>query len=98
MKIIEQALEQIPEGNIAEAIPKRVKPPEGQVYGRVEAPKGELGFFIISKGQNQPYRVKVRAPSFIHLGILNELSKGHLVADVIANIGSIDVVLGEVDR
>ncbi len=98
VKIIEQALEQIPEGNIAEAIPKRVKPPEGQVYARVEAPKGELGFFIVSKGQNQPHRVKVRAPSFIHLGILNELSKGHLVADVIANIGSIDVVLGEVDR
>ncbi len=98
VKILEQALEQVPEGNIAEAIPKRIKPPEGQIYSRVENPKGELGYFISSKGGLQPHRVKVRAPSFIHLGILGPLCRGHLVADVIAILGSIDIVLGEVDR
>jgi len=98
LKIIEQAIEQIPDGDISSAIPKRVKPPEGQIYTRVENPRGELGYFIISKGQLQPHRVKVRAPSFVSLSIMNELCKGHLVADVVAILGSIDIVLGEIDR
>jgi NADH-quinone oxidoreductase subunit D len=98
LKILEQAIAQIPEGDISSAIPKRVKPPEGQIYTRVENPRGELGYFIISKGQLQPHRVKVRAPSFVSLSVLNELCKGHLVADVVAILGSIDIVLGEIDR
>lgn len=98
LKILEQAIAQIPEGDINSAIPKRVKPPEGQIYTRVENPRGELGYFIISKGQLQPHRVKVRAPSFVSLSVLNELCKGHLVADVVAILGSIDIVLGEIDR
>lgn len=98
VKILEQALDQIPDGNVQETIPKRIKPAEGQIYTRVENPKGELGYFIVSKGGLQPHRVKVRAPSFIHLGIMGELCKGHLVADIIAILGSIDIVLGEVDR
>lgn len=98
LKIIEQALEQIPDGDVSAAIPKRIKPPEGQAYARVENPRGELGYFIISNGQLQPHRVKVRAPSFINLAVIEELCKGHLVADVIAILGSIDIVLGEVDR
>ncbi len=98
VKILEQALAQIPEGNVTEAIPKRIKPPEGQIYTRVENPRGELGYFIVSKGGLQPHRVKVHAPSFIHLGLLGEMCKGHFVADVIAILGSIDIVLGEVDR
>ena len=98
LKIIEQALDQIPEGDVASAIPKRVKPPVGQVYARVENPRGELGYFIISDGSLNPYRVKVRAPSFVNMEVFGELCKGHMVADVVAILGSIDIVLGEIDR
>ncbi len=98
LKIIEQALEMLPEGDVTSAIPKRIKPPVGQVYSRVENPRGELGYFIISNGQVNPFRIKVRGPSFVHLGVMNELCKGHMVADIIAILGSIDIVLGEVDR
>ena len=96
--ILEQALEQIPDGDVASAIPKRVKPPVGQVYSRVEGPRGELGYFIISDGSVNPFRVKVRGPSFVNLAIMDELCKGHMVADMIAILGSVDIVLGEVDR
>ncbi len=98
LNIIEQALESFPEGNVHEAVPKRIKPPVGNVLGRVENPRGELGYYIISKGQLQPFRVKTKAPSFINLALLGELCKGHLVADVVTVIASIDIVLGEVDR
>lgn len=98
LNILEQALAQIPDGDVTSAIPKRIKPPEGQIYTRVENPRGELGYFIVSKGALQPHRVKVRPPSFISLGLMNELCKGHFIADVIAILGSIDIVLGEVDR
>lgn len=98
LRIIEQAIDHIPEGDVQSAIPKRIKPPKGTVYTRVENPRGELGYFIISDGNTNPFRVKVRAPSFVNLEILGELCKGHLVADVIAILGSIDIVLGEVDR
>lgn len=98
LKIIEQAVEQIPEGDVSSGIPKRIKPVVGQVYSRVENPRGELGYFIISNGTQYPFRVKVRAPSFVNLSVINELCKGHLVADVITILGSIDIVLGEVDR
>ncbi len=98
LRIIEQAIDHIPEGDVKSAIPKRIKPPEGEIYARVENPKGELGFFIVSKGGLQPHRVKVRPPSFVNMGVLDEISKGHLVADVVAILGSIDIVLGEIDR
>ena len=97
-KILEQALEQIPEGDVSSAIPKRVKPPVGEVYGRVENPRGELGYYIISDGTVNPFRVKVRAPSFVNLAVMDELCRGHMVADVIAILGSVDIVLGEIDR
>ncbi|MBZ0178132.1 MAG: NADH-quinone oxidoreductase subunit D [Melioribacteraceae bacterium] len=98
LNIIQQAIKQIPEGDVFEAIPKRIKPPKGNVYARVENPKGELGYFIISDGSLNPFRVKVRAPSFVNMEVFGELCKGHLVADVIAVLGSIDIVLGEIDR
>lgn len=98
LRIIEQAIDQIPDGNVQSAIPKRIKPPKGMIYSRVENPKGELGYFIISDGSTSPFRVKVRAPSFVNLSVLGEMCKGHLVADVVAILGSIDIVLGEVDR
>lgn len=98
LKIIEQALDQLPEGDVTSAIPKRIKPPVGQVYARVENPRGELGYFIISDGSTSPFRVKVRAPSFVNLQVMDELCRGHMVADVVAILGSVDIVLGEVDR
>ncbi len=72
--------------------------PVGEVYSATEVPKGELGFYIVSDGSGKPYRMRVRAPSFVHASVLPRLSEGHLLADVIANIGTIDIVLGECDR
>lgn len=72
--------------------------PIGEIYSAIEAPKGELGFYIVSDGTGKPYRMKIRAPSFVHASVLPRLCIGHLVADVIANIGTIDIVLGECDR
>ncbi len=74
------------------------KPPAGEVYQVVESPRGELGFYLVSDGSNKPYRLKVRAPSFCNLQALAKLVRGHLIADVVAIIGSIDIVLGDVDR
>ncbi len=98
IKIIEQAIAQLPDGDVTSAIPKKIKPPVGHIYSRVENPRGELGYFIVSDGSTSPFRVKVRAPSFVNLQIMDELCRGHLVADVIAILGSVDIVLGEVDR
>ena len=78
--------------------PRKVKPPVGSIYHRVEAPKGELGYFIISDGSVNPARVKVRAPSFVSLSAIGQMAKGYLVADVVAILGSLDIVLGEIDR
>lgn len=72
--------------------------PEGEIYSAIEAPKGELGFYIISDGSGNPYRLRVRAPSFVHASVIPRLCEGALIADVIANIGTIDIVLGECDR
>src|SRR4030067_225245 len=73
-------------------------PPKGEVYASVEGAKGELGFYIISDGSNHPYRVRIRPPSFFNLSALPKMIEGSLLADVIAVIGSIDIVLGEIDR
>lgn len=72
--------------------------PEGEVYSAVEHPKGEFGIYMVSDGANKPYRVKIRAPGFPHLAAMNEMAKGHLLADVVAIIGTMDIVFGEVDR
>ena len=72
--------------------------PEGETYFAVEAPKGEFGVFLVSDGSSKPYRCKIRAPGFAHLQILDHLSKGHLMADIPAILGSLDIVFGEVDR
>jgi NADH dehydrogenase I D subunit len=77
---------------------KWVPMPKGEVYVATEAPKGELGFYIVSDGSGRPYRVKIRAPSFVHISALPKMVTGHMVADVIACIGTIDIVLGECDR
>ncbi len=72
--------------------------PEGEIYSSIEAPKGELGFYFVSDGSGRPYRMRVRAPSFVHASVIPRLCEGSLVADVIANIGTVDIVLGECDR
>jgi NADH-quinone oxidoreductase subunit D/NADH-quinone oxidoreductase subunit C/D len=99
LRILRQALDQIPKGEI-QAGKKQymIRVPAGQAYGRVENPKGELGFYLVSDGSPNPYRYHIRAPSFINLTALNEMCKGHKVADVVVILGSIDIVLGEVDR
>ncbi|GAB4293677.1 MAG: NADH-quinone oxidoreductase subunit D [Methylophaga sp.] len=72
--------------------------PEGEVYAKVEHPKGEFGIYLISDGANKPYRVKIRAPGFAHLAAMDEMAKGHMLADVVAIIGTMDIVFGEIDR
>ncbi len=72
--------------------------PEGEVYAGIEAPKGEFGIYLVSDGANKPYRMKIRAPGFPHMAALNELSKGHMLADMVAMIGTLDVVFGDIDR
>jgi NADH-quinone oxidoreductase subunit D len=72
--------------------------PKGEVYAAVEAPKGEFGVYLVSEGTNRPYRCKIRAPSFPHLAAMEFLSRGHMLADISAIIGSLDVVFGEIDR
>ena len=73
-------------------------PPVGEAYGSIEAPKGELGFYLVSDGSNKPFRFRIRPPSFLNLGALPKMIVGSMIADVIAAIGSIDIVLGEIDR
>lgn len=97
--IIEQALDTMPEeGDVKEAIPKRIRMKKGEIYVRTESPRGELGYFIVGDNSASPFRVKARAPSFVHLSMLAAISKGSLLADMVAIVGSIDIVLGEVDR
>jgi NADH-quinone oxidoreductase subunit D len=98
LRIIRQAVEKIPEGPIMAKVPKVIKQPVGEIYHSIEAPKGELGYLIVSDGSTQPYRVRVRPPSFVNLQALYMMGRGALVADVIAVIGTLDIVLGEVDR
>ena len=123
MKIIEQALDGLPEGSIRADAPGVVLPerekmktemealiyhfkivtegfrvPPGEVYQAVESPRGEMGYYVVSDGTSHPYRVKVRAPSFANLQALPKIAEGRLLSDLIACIGSIDIVLGEIDR
>jgi NADH-quinone oxidoreductase subunit D len=100
VEILKQALAQIQPGPIVNPKVKirAFRPPVGEAYGRIEAPKGELGFYLISDGRPNPYRYRVRPPSFINLTVLEDLCLGHTVADVMVILGSVDIVMGEVDR
>lgn len=96
-RIVRQALDGLPAGKF-DAQPKKVKPPPGEAYTAVENPRGELGFYVVSDGAEVPLRVRARAPSFCNLSILSHMARGVLIADLIAILGSIDIVLGEIDR
>jgi NADH-quinone oxidoreductase subunit D len=72
--------------------------PAGETYAAVEAPKGEFAVYLVADGTNHPYRCHIRAPAFAHLQAIDVMSKGHMLADLVANIGSIDIVFGEIDR
>lgn len=105
LRILEQALAKLPQGEIMNKkslpylkMPRNFKPPVGEAYGRIESPKGELGFYIVSDGTSQPWRYHVRAPSLINLTMLEKMCLGQKVADAIIILGSIDIVLGETDR
>ena len=100
IKIAGQALKDIPAGPIMDPKAKirGFRPKPGEAYGRIEGPKGELGFYLISDGSPNPYRYRVRPPSLVNLTILEDMCLGHNVADVVLILGSVDIVLGEVDR
>ena len=99
MRIIEQALEKLPEGPVmAEKVPKNLKPPKGDYYGAVEAARGTFGCRVVSDGTNKAYRLKLRSPTFSNLSLFGEACQGMLLADALALMGSLDLVIPEIDR
>ncbi len=97
-KIVDQCLDSMPSGPIMAKVPRVIKIPEGEVYFRAENPRGEMGYYLVSKGGTRPYRLKIRSASFSNISCLPYLLKGVYVADIIAILGSLDFVLGDVDR
>ncbi|HEX6299941.1 MAG TPA: NADH-quinone oxidoreductase subunit D 1 [Acidimicrobiia bacterium] len=98
IKIIQQAIDSIPSGDLQAKVPKVIKVPRGETYVRAENPKGEMGYYLVSDGGNGPYRLKIRSASFSNISILPWILEGILVPDIIAVMGSLDFVLGDVDR
>jgi NADH-quinone oxidoreductase subunit D len=98
VRILRQGLRDLPEGEFRTRVPMTMKAPRGEVYVRTESPRGDLAIHLASDGGEMPYRVKIRAPSFSNLFALTEMMKGWKIADVIAILGSIDIVLSDVDR
>ena len=98
VRILEQAIAQLPEGEVCAEVPHSLRPPVGEVYGHIEAPKGELGFYLVSDNSIAPYRFHIRPPTMINLTALKDMVVGWKVADLVITFGSIDVCLGEIDR
>ena len=98
LRIIEQAVDGLPEGDPTVRVGRVIKPAVGEAYMRAESPRGELGFYIVSDGSTNPYRLKIRSPSFSNLAVLPELVRGFKVADLVCVLGSLDIVMGEIDR
>ena len=98
VRMLKQILKDLPEGEVCADVPKLLRPPVGEVYGRIDAPKGELGFYLVSDNSIAPYRFHVRPPTLINLTALRDMVVGWKVADLIVTFGSIDVCLGEIDR
>jgi|TARA_Y100000031_G_scaffold136787_1_gene161175 NADH-quinone oxidoreductase subunit D len=99
LRIVQQAVEQMPQGNVVSSLGRRlIRPPKGEVYTRSENPRGELGVYLVSDGTDKPYRVKVRPPSYCNLSAIKHMLSGVWLADSVVTLGSLDIVLGEVDR
>jgi len=98
IKIVEQAISDIPNGDISAKVRRIIRPPVGEVFVRTESPRGDLGVFLVSDGSDKPYRVKVRPPSFANLQALEYMLKDTYIADAVLVLGSIDIIMGEVDR
>jgi NADH-quinone oxidoreductase subunit D len=98
VSIVDQALRDLPGGPSKVDVPFSIRPPVGEAYARIESPKGELGYYVVSDGGTAPYRFHVRAPSLINLSVLKEMVVGSTIADAIVAFGSIDIVIGELDR
>jgi NADH-quinone oxidoreductase subunit D len=99
LSLVEQALESLPSGEFRSSkLKAKIRPPVGEAYTRIENSRGEVGFYAISDGKDTAYRLTCRAPSFHNISVLPEISRGSMVADLVAIIGSMDIVLGEVDR
>ncbi|OPA75709.1 NADH dehydrogenase [Paenibacillus selenitireducens] len=98
LRILEQAIEQFPkDGEIMGKVPRVIRPPAGEIYARIESPRGEIGCYIVSKGKAEPYRLKFRRPSFVNLQILPKLLVGETMTNLITILGGVDIVVGEVD-
>ena len=98
VRIVEQALDQLPAGGILNPVPLNFRPPVGEALSRLEGPRGEIGFYVVSDGSIAPYRCHQRPPCFINLGVLREIVIGGKIADAVATLASLDTVMGEVDR
>jgi len=98
LDIIEQALDQVPPGPVNVKLPKIVKAPEGEVYVRTENPLGQLGYHLVSDGKKNPWRLKMRTPSFSNVQMIPYLLEGALLSDMIAVLGSVFFVVGDIDR
>ncbi|MBO8167784.1 MAG: NADH-quinone oxidoreductase subunit D [Thermoanaerobacteraceae bacterium] len=98
LRIIKQALRDIPDGPIQAKVPKVIKPKAGEVYHQIEGAKGWLGYYLVSDGSTKPYRLHIHGPSFVNLGVFPEIAKGGNIQDAVVILASIDIVLGEVDR
>ncbi len=98
LRMVEQCLDGLPSGPIQAKVPRVIKPPEGEAYAAIESPRGILGCYLVSDGSNRPWRLKWRAPSYNNLMAFPEMVRAHLVADIVAILGSIDIVVPEIDR
>ena len=99
VKIVRQALDAMPrDGDVHASLPKKIRPKAGRIYSRSESPRGDLGFYVVSDGSDTPTRLKMRSPAFTALSCLDEIARGWMISDVIAILGTLDIVLGEIDR
>jgi NADH-quinone oxidoreductase subunit D len=98
VRILWQCVDRLPGGEVNVKVPRRIKPEAGEVFPRVESPRGELGVYIVADGSEKPYRLHWRAPSFYNLQVFPEMCRNAYVADLVAILGSVDVILGDVDR
>ena len=98
IRIVRQALREMPAGEIQGKVPKGLKPAKGEVFVRVENPRGELAYYLVSEGGDKAWRARCRGPSFSNIAVITEVAPGTLIADLVALMGSMDIVLGEVDR